>query len=76
MRTTALLCLVACLLVPATAHGIWATVDQNGGAQYTTITEAMANAPDGAYIVVYPGTYSASTGETMPLQMRPGLRLQ
>ncbi len=76
MRTTALLLIIACLLAPATAQGTWVTVDQNGGAQFTTITEALAYAPDGVYVVVYPGTYSASSGETMPIQMKPGVTLE
>jgi hypothetical protein len=80
MRTGRLLVLLLlpalCLLVPATAHGIWVIVDQGGGGDYTTITEALANAPDGAYVRVVPGTYSATTGETMPIQMRSGVTLQ
>jgi predicted outer membrane repeat protein len=51
-------------------------VIQGGGGQFTTITEALLYAPDGAYISVWPGTYSASTGETMPLQMRSGVTLR
>ncbi|MFH1865860.1 MAG: DUF1565 domain-containing protein, partial [Candidatus Eisenbacteria bacterium] len=76
MRTTALLLLLVCLLLPATALGTWVVVDQGGGGNYTTITEALANAPDGAYVRVKPGTYSATSGETMPIQMRSGVTLQ
>ena len=76
MRTTVrIMLLVACLLAPVAAQGIWVIVDQGGGGSYTTITEALLGAPDGAYVRVMPGTYSASTGETMPLQMRSGVRL-
>jgi len=76
MRTTALLLLLACLLVPATAQGIWVIVDQGGSPNsYPTITEGLAAAPPGAYVRVKPGTYSASTGETMPIQMKPGVTL-
>ena len=76
MRTTGLLVLlIACVLAPATAHGTWIIVDQGGGGDYTTITEALAEAPDGAYVRLMPGTYSASTGETMPIEMRSGISL-
>lgn len=75
MKRTALLLLIVSLLVPATAQGIWVIVDQGGGGSYTTITEALVGAPNGAYIRAKPGTYSASTGETMPLQMRSGVIL-
>ncbi|MCK4510528.1 DUF1565 domain-containing protein, partial [bacterium] len=77
MRTTVgIMLLVACLLAPATAQGTVVYVIQGGGGQFTTITEALLYAPDGAYIRVWPGTYSASSGETMPLQMRSGVILQ
>ena len=74
--TVGIMLLVACLLTPVAAQGICVYVIQGGGGQFTTITEALLYAPDGAYIQVWPGTYSASSGETMPLQMRPGVTLQ
>ncbi len=76
MRAMALMMLVTCLLVPVAAQGTVVYVIQGGGGQFTTITEALLYAPDGAYISVWPGTYSASTGETMPLQMRSGVTLR
>ncbi len=76
MRTTGLVVLlVACLLVPVAAQGYWVIVDQGGGGDYTTITEGLAAALPGDQVRVKPGTYSASTGETMPIVMRSGVKL-
>jgi len=51
-------------------------VEQGGGPNtYPTITEGLAAALPGDYVRVKPGTYSASTGEAMPIQMRPGVTL-
>jgi hypothetical protein len=77
MRTTVgIMLLVACLLAPVAAQGYVVIVDQSGGgASYTTITEGLAAALPGDHVRVKGGTYSASTGETMPIMMRSGVRL-
>ncbi|MEE8573477.1 MAG: DUF1565 domain-containing protein, partial [Gemmatimonadota bacterium] len=77
MRTSGLLVLlIVCLLAPATAQGYWVIVDQGGSLNsYPTITAGLAAALPGDYVRVKPGTYSASTGETMPIEMRAGVTL-
>ncbi len=77
MRTTVgIMLLVACLFAPVAAQGYWVIVEQ-GGPPYTypTITEGLAAALPGDHVRVKPGTYSASTGETMPIIMRSGVTL-
>lgn len=55
--------------------------DDNGGngsenAPFKTITRALRLAPPNSVIVLAPGTYSAQTGETFPIFMKPGVILQ
>ncbi|MBN2564408.1 MAG: DUF1565 domain-containing protein, partial [Candidatus Eisenbacteria bacterium] len=64
-----------CLLLPAAAGATWRLVDQSGNGTYTTITEAMAAAQHGDWVVVKSGVYSASSGETMPIMMKSGVTL-
>jgi hypothetical protein len=76
MRTTIWIALLlTCLLAPVAAQGYWVVVDQGGGGDYTTITEGLAAALTGDHVRVMPGTYSASTGETMPIEMRSDVTL-
>jgi predicted outer membrane repeat protein len=60
MRLCALLALAAAGAVAVPAHGTTHTVNVSGGADYTTIGEAVSAASEGDTILVYPGTY---TGE-------------
>ncbi|HEY9737150.1 MAG TPA: DUF1565 domain-containing protein, partial [Trichocoleus sp.] len=41
-----------------------------------TISRALQNATPGTVIVLAAGEYSAATGETFPLQLRPGVTIQ
>ncbi|MBW4520775.1 MAG: DUF1565 domain-containing protein [Scytolyngbya sp. HA4215-MV1] len=54
--------------------------DQTGnGTQLTpfkTISHALQVAPSNTVILLAPGTYSAQTGETFPLRLKPGVTLQ
>lgn len=55
--------------------------DDNGGngsenAPFKTITRALRLASANSVIVLAPGTYSAQTGETFPIFMKPGVILQ
>lgn len=52
------------------------TVGQGGGYDYSTITAALQAAQSGAVILVAGGEYSASTGETFPLQMKENVILK
>jgi F-box protein 11 len=45
-------------------------VDQNGGGDFTTITEAVAEAEDGDTILVKPGTYDESVTVTKDVTIR------
>lgn len=50
-----------------------------GGSQaspYKTITYALNQAQSGTVIQLAPGTYSANSGETFPLVLKPGVTLQ
>ena len=54
--------------------------DQLGdGTQYQpfkTITQALQSAESGTVILLAPGRYTAATGESFPLQLKPGVTLQ
>ncbi|MCT7949389.1 DUF1565 domain-containing protein [Ancylothrix sp. C2] len=55
--------------------------DDSGGngsqsAPFKTITRALGLAAPNSVIVLAPGTYSAQTGETFPIIMKPGVILQ
>jgi len=43
---------------------------------FRTITHALQVAPRNTMILLVPGTYSAETGETFPLVMKPGVGIQ
>lgn len=45
-------------------------------APFKTITQALGKAPVGTVIVLAPGVYSQQSGETFPLQLKPGVTLQ
>ncbi len=68
--------LAACLLVPVSSEAFQYQVKLDGTGHFTTITEAMEAAEWGDYILVYPGTYGPSTGETMPIVMKSGVKLE
>jgi len=51
----------------------------SGGSQQNalrTITQALQNAQPNTVILLAPGTYSAESGETFPLALKPGVTLQ
>jgi hypothetical protein len=73
--TMCAIAVVACFLAAGTAGAAWRLVDQSGNGTYTTITEAMAAAQPGEQVAVKAGVYSASSGETMPILMKPGVEL-
>lgn len=43
---------------------------------FRTLTRALQVAPPSTVIMLAPGTYSADSGETFPLQLKPGVTLQ
>jgi parallel beta-helix repeat protein len=43
---------------------------------FKTITQALTAAQPGTVIVLAPGRYTAETGETFPLRLKPGVTLQ
>lgn len=51
-------------------------VGHNGGFDYNTITEALANAVSGDTILVADGNYNVSNGETFPLVMKNHITLK
>lgn len=53
-------------------------VNGNGyqGTPFRTITRALRVAPPNTVIMLTPGTYSAESGETFPLELRSGITIQ
>jgi parallel beta-helix repeat protein len=62
------------LVNPATGND--ATADGSEQSPFKTITQALQVARSGTVILLMPGTYSAETGETFPILLKPGITLQ
>ncbi|HIK26589.1 MAG: DUF1565 domain-containing protein [Oscillatoriaceae bacterium SKW80] len=52
------------------------TGDGSERAPFRTITQALNAAEQNTVILLAPGTYSAQTGETFPIKLKPGVTIQ
>ena len=52
------------------------TADGSQARPFRTLTRALQIAQSGSVLLLSPGTYSAESGETFPLRLKPGVTLQ
>lgn len=64
------------VLIVSPALGNDATADGTDRAPFRTITRALQVAQPNTVILLTPGTYSAETGETFPIVLKPGVGVQ